>query len=119
MIPSVLKRRSQFLEVGKLGSRAKTKALTAICLKNQGCPCPMVGYTASTKVGGAVERNRAKRRLRSLVRELSPEFVPGYSFVFIATPETVLCDFGCLRSDFVYCLRKSKVRADDAARNRC
>jgi ribonuclease P protein component len=79
----------------------------------------MVGYTASTKVGGAVERNKAKRRLRALVRELDREFVPGYSFVFIATPDTAICDFGCLRGDFMYCLRRSRSRADDAARNRC
>jgi ribonuclease P protein component len=119
MVPAVLKRRSQFLEVGKFGSRAKTNTLVTICFRGEAASPPMVGYTASVKVGGAVERNRAKRRLRALVRELSQEFTQGYSFVLIATPDTVVCDFSRLRADFMYCLRKSKSRADDAKRDQC
>ena len=43
-----------------------------------------VGYTASRKVGGAVERNRAKRRLRALVREIFPCHVQqGMDYVLI------------------------------------
>ncbi|MDR1476077.1 MAG: ribonuclease P protein component [Holosporales bacterium] len=115
-MPTVLKRRSQFLEVGKFGSRAKTSALVSICLKGPESSVSMVGYTASAKVGGAVVRNKAKRRLRALVRELDCELLPGYFFVFIATSETAVCNFACLRSDFLYCLRKSKSRADNANR---
>ena len=33
-----------------------------------------VGYTASRKVGGAVQRNRAKRRMRAMIRTVLPEF---------------------------------------------
>jgi ribonuclease P protein component len=74
----------------------------------------MVGYTVSKRVGNAVKRNRAKRRIRNLVREFSPEFVCGYYFVFMATSETPFAEYPKLKSDFVYCLRKSKERCDRA-----
>ncbi len=44
-----------------------------------------VGFTASKKVGNAVARNRAKRRLRAIVRASLPaQGVPGWDYVLIA-----------------------------------
>ena len=43
-----------------------------------------VGYTCSKKVGNAVARNRAKRRLRALARAVLPEAAaPGMDYVLI------------------------------------
>jgi ribonuclease P protein component len=48
-----------------------------------------VGFTATRKVGGAVVRNRAKRRLREAARALLPELGrPGFDYVFIARSGT-------------------------------
>jgi len=44
-----------------------------------------VGFTATKKIGGAVVRNRAKRRLREAARQLLPlHGEPGHDYVFIA-----------------------------------
>lgn len=43
-----------------------------------------VGYTVTTKCGNAVTRNRIKRRLRALVREMSATAKPGMDYVLIA-----------------------------------
>lgn len=42
-----------------------------------------VGFTATKKIGNAVKRNRAKRRLRALFREFSPSLKDG-TYIFVA-----------------------------------
>ena len=47
-----------------------------------------VGYTCSKKVGNAVARNRAKRRLRAAARAVIPGLGrPGWDYVLIGRPE--------------------------------
>lgn len=43
-----------------------------------------VGITAGRSVGGAVQRNKAKRLLREAIRPLIPELQPGWDLVLIA-----------------------------------
>lgn len=48
-----------------------------------------VGLTCSKKIGNAVARNRAKRRLRALVRAVMPQAAqPGWDYVLVGRPET-------------------------------
>jgi ribonuclease P protein component len=60
-----------------------------------------VGYTASKKIGNAVARNRAKRRLRAVVRAVMPGGGrPGWDYVLVARPgATVDRDFAALLAD--------------------
>ncbi|WBU54192.1 ribonuclease P protein component [Paracoccus sp. SCSIO 75233] len=60
-----------------------------------------IGYTCSKKVGNAVARNRAKRRLRALAREVLPTKArPGWDYVLVGRPEaTVTRDFAALIND--------------------
>ena len=49
-----------------------------------------IGFTATRKIGGAVVRNRAKRRLREAVRRLAPlHTTGGCDYVFVARAGTV------------------------------
>lgn len=66
-----------------------------------------VGFTASKKIGNAVLRNRAKRRLRALVRAVMPPLAqPGWDYVLVARPAaTVSRPFADLVADLTAALR--------------
>lgn len=50
---------------------------------------PRVGFTATKKMGNAVARNRARRRLREAARRLVPLYgLPGVDYVFLAREST-------------------------------
>ena len=59
-----------------------------------------VGFTVTKKIGGAVVRNRMKRRFRALAREILPSRgVPGADHVMIGRANGVEREFGLLRNE--------------------
>lgn len=74
-----------------------------------------LGLTASRKVGGAVARNRARRRLREAARAVLPAHAaPGHDYVIVARPQTVDRPFGLLLSDLEGALRRLGMWRDGA-----
>ena len=65
-----------------------------------------VGFTCSKKVGNAVARNRAKRRLREIARlELPHHARPGWDYVLIGKRDlTATRDFAAMRTDLIAAL---------------
>ncbi len=75
--------------------------------RQDGDPAKRVGFTVTKKIGGAVVRNRMKRRLRVLARELLPELgVAGADHVLIGRAGGIERDFAQLRSELAKALRK-------------
>jgi ribonuclease P protein component len=59
-----------------------------------------VGFTASRRIGNAVARNRARRRLVHAVRAVLPGPArPGYNYVIVARPAVLTCPFDRLLLD--------------------
>ena len=66
-----------------------------------------IGYTVTKKIGGAVVRNRMKRRLRALARELLPQAgMRGADHVLIGRSGGVERDFATLRDELGKALAK-------------
>ncbi|MGH6872309.1 MAG: ribonuclease P protein component [Rhizomicrobium sp.] len=98
-----LRIRADFLRAAR-GIRRSTASLTL-----ETCPTPQpearsgalrVGFTASRKVGNAVARNRAKRRLRAAAAALLPLYgAAGHDYVLVARAATLTRPFPALLED--------------------
>jgi ribonuclease P protein component len=65
------------------------------------------GFTATKSLGGAVVRNRARRRLKEAARLLAPKHAtPGYDYVLIARAGTVQRPFAEITRDLERALAK-------------
>ena len=116
-----LKTRAEFLHV-KGGARyvAPSLVLAARASANAKEIDPglaRLGFTASKTLGGAVVRNRARRRLKEAVRQAAPEHAKGgYDYVLIARAGTVQGRFAELIKDLERAL--AKVHAPAPAKKR-
>jgi ribonuclease P protein component len=75
--------------------------------RNDGDTVKRIGYTVTKKIGGAVVRNRMKRRFRALVQELLPTLgMAGADHVLIGRAGGIERDFDLLRAELEKALRK-------------
>ncbi len=105
---TVLKARADFLRAARARKQAVEGMLVQARDRRDDDPRIRVGYTCSKKVGNAVARNRAKRRLREIARLILPtEGRPGWDYVLIGRPEvTGTRPFDALQADLHRALRK-------------
>ena len=106
-----LRRRPEFLRVGRSRRKCVTPGLILQVAPAphppDGPAGPRVGLTASRKVGGAVARNRARRRLRAAAREVLPRQArKDLDYVLIARRETLSRPWAELLADLERALRR-------------
>ena len=95
-----LKTRPEFLKAAKAPALARGGVFMQMRPRRDDDPQIRVGFTATKKIGGSVERNRAKRRLREAARLLLPlHGRPACDYVFIARGGTRTRPWGRLLDD--------------------
>ena len=122
-----LRQRNEYLRVA--GANRKS-ARPGLVLQAAGSPAPdetaarpnraetrlRVGITVSRKVGNAVARNRARRRLRAVARDtLADQAKPGHDYVLIGRKGTLSRRYDALCGDLRGALAKLGVRRQPAA----
>jgi ribonuclease P protein component len=93
--PARLTRRAEFLAVAREGRKLGRGPLLVQLLDRPDQPV-RAGFTATKKLGNAVTRNRAKRRMRALAREMLPGRT-GFDVVLIARDGVTDAPFATLR----------------------
>ena len=83
-----LSRSRDFDTVYRKGRSVSTRFLVLYSFPREGDPegSPRLGLAVSRQLGGAVERNRLKRRLRASFEELAAGLPAGHDYVLIARP---------------------------------
>lgn len=102
-----LRRPDQFQRARRDGRSWSTPlvALNTIANKRRGTRC---GFVVGKRVGNAVERNRARRRLREAVRLAFDRIIPGWDLVFVArSPAVATVEFTELQAIVEQLLRRA------------
>ena len=104
---AMMRKRADFLAANR-GRRAPMPGFVLLVRERQdGDPAMRIGITVTKKIGGAVVRNRMKRRFRVLLREMLPDGgIAGADHVLIGREGGIERDFGKLRTELGKALRK-------------
>ncbi|MEY4984018.1 MAG: ribonuclease protein component [Pseudomonadota bacterium] len=96
-----IQKRADFLKAASARRQGTGGFLLQARRRDDGTDTRRVGFTASKKIGNAVQRNRAKRRLRAMARAvLATGGLAGWDYVLVARPDaTVTRDYALLLAD--------------------
>ena len=95
-----LKENHLFRALYHRGKSAARKSMVMYVMKRRNQPVNHLGITVSVKLGCAVERNRARRRIRETYRLNETRFKSGFDIVIVARKPAVDGPFGLLQRDF-------------------
>ena len=105
IFPKTIKKRVDFLKVSKSGKKIFTKGFILQKYKRNMDleeDTTRVGFTITKKIGGAVERNKIKRRFRAIMREIFAKYLKkNYDYVIIANKKSLIMDYKELKNDII------------------
>jgi len=104
----IIRTRPDFLAAARAARQGTASMLVQARNRRDGSDRIRMGFTCSKKVGNAVARNRAKRRLREAARAVLPTHgKPGWDYVLIGRAEaTAARPFEALKGDLEHALGK-------------
>lgn len=103
-----LRRRADFDAVMRSGT-ARSHRILVLRWRHTDRAETRVGLSAPRSIGGAVVRNRVRRRLREIVRERLADIGAGYDLLLIARPDAANASFAELRSAWATLLERAGI----------
>ena len=87
--------------------RGKLLMLNVVAVENSG-PC-RAGFIASRRVGGAVVRNRVRRRLREIVRQHQHELREGFWIVLVGRGDAADANYRALEHEWLRLAKRASI----------
>ena len=109
-----LKKNHEFRRLYNKGKSAASQCAVVYCRRNWK-PENRLGITVSTKLGGAVERNRVRRRLKEVYRLNEDKLCAGYDIVLVARMRSRYAGFSELEASVMSLFRNLKVSGNAGA----
>lgn len=101
-----LRHRADFARLRAVGQTVATPVLVLSVAPND-LPHNRYGVIASRRLGAAVTRNRARRRLREAIRHWHPHLPAGHDMVFIARHRVIDCPYQDILAGVESALRRA------------
>lgn len=102
-------RASEFLRMRSEGASIHGKYMLLSVLTDVAPGAARIGIVTSRRVGGAVERNAVRRRLREIVRAELAHLLPGAWLVIVARHRAVDATFAELREEWLRLANRARV----------
>ncbi len=91
VVIETLKNRPDFLRAAAARRQGTASFMLQARARGDDTLLVRIGFTASKKIGNAVMRNRAKRRMREVARKMLPTLAhPGWDYVLVARPNATI-----------------------------
>ena len=108
---NTLKKNHEFRRMYQKGTSAVCGSMVVYCRKNR-LDHNRLGITASVKLGHAVVRNRARRRLREVYRLNAHRLYAGWDIILVARGRTATVSWKELNDSFLKMCRKLGLEAE-------
>jgi ribonuclease P protein component len=91
------------------GGTVRSHSLLVVRILRTDLEVTRFGLSTGRKLGGAVVRNRVRRRLRAALTVMAPSFQPGWDVLIIARPPVITADYRTLAGALQSLLRRGGV----------
>jgi len=112
-VTSSLTKNYEFRRLYSKGKTAASKTVVVYCLRNSKAENKL-GITVSAKLGGAVQRNRIRRRLKEIYRLNEHTLKAGYNIVIVARQRSRYAGWRELESSVLSLFRKLGLTTDSS-----
>ena len=103
-----LTKRKEFGYIYKNGKYSYNNCLTLMYVSTK-LKKPRIGFSISKKTGKAWLRNKVKRQLREIVRNLTDKLNPSYNYVFVTKPEIATLNYDQIKEEVINVLEKANL----------
>ena len=108
-----LKRHKEFRYTYRVGRSQSTPLFTLVCAKSRN-ETVRIGFSVSKRIGNAVQRNRAKRRMRAALTPMLLRISGGFNVIFVAKPDVLEAPFAELGKQMETLLKRAGLWRDEA-----